>query len=154
MNLESYIAKQKQLEQYRTNLDWLDERIANEGGEPYAPISVRNQRREILGCIERLEREIQQIELRMIEEIPSIRDAFKIREREIERLSSKISALEDFVSAYIEMDEAFMIINSERIMKELHPEHYDTKTEIDMNERIERLSYKLRDMLIRIEAKS
>jgi hypothetical protein len=77
MNLKPYIAKQELLEQYRTNLHKLDIRIAAEGGYIHAPLNIQNQYDDTKSHIERLEQEIQQIELRMIEEIPTLKEVIR-----------------------------------------------------------------------------
>ena len=97
MDLTSYIAIQNQIQAYRNNLHRLEDKVAFHGGYTLAPLEIQNTYDETKETIEKLVKDLHQIEHRMIHEISVIRDAFANKNstimelnQEIDRLSKKI----------------------------------------------------------------
>jgi DNA repair exonuclease SbcCD ATPase subunit len=93
MNLDSYIAIQKQIGIYRDNLRKLEERIAAHGGYTFSPLEVQNQYDSTKQKINDLVGDLHEIERRMIHEISVIRKAFVEKEQQIEQLRSEVNKL-------------------------------------------------------------
>ena len=100
MNLQIYVDKQTLLAEYQNTLQKIEVTQSKYGGYDYSPLEYRNQHDDVSKKIEKLQQDIFEIEMRMIEEIPTIQEYIRNKNKMIEAYISIENDLTKIISMY------------------------------------------------------